>query len=182
VPLGLGGSRWERDSSRRTSSSLGFRGRTGRLTELVCTVTPFFFFFVYSYSHVTYIDHGGIHFARFSRPQSARGGSLQAPLVPSARPSRKRLLRTKEMDKGKRQKETPPDPYSSPADAMKGGVGRNSGSSPAPSASASNLRSSSRSRCSRSSHSDASLPASASSSAGGTILPTSVAVRKSSIV
>jgi len=46
------------------------------------------FFFVYSYSHATYIDHGGVHFTRFSRPQSARGGSLQAPLVPSARPSR----------------------------------------------------------------------------------------------
>jgi len=41
----------------------------------------FFFFFVYSYSHATYIDHGGVHFARFSCPQSARGGSLQAPLM-----------------------------------------------------------------------------------------------------
>ena len=46
----------------------------------------FFFFFVYSYSHATYIDHGGVHFSRFSRPRSAQGGSLQAPLVPSARP------------------------------------------------------------------------------------------------
>jgi len=36
------------------------------------------FFFVYSYSHSTYLDHGGVHYIRFSCPQSARGGSLQA--------------------------------------------------------------------------------------------------------
>ena len=28
-------------------------------------------FFVYSYSHSSYIDHGGVHFDRFSCPQSA---------------------------------------------------------------------------------------------------------------
>jgi len=52
--------------------------------------------------------------------------------------------------------------------------------STAPSASASPPRSSYRSRRSRSSHSDTSIPASSSSSTGGTSLPTSVAVRKSS--
>jgi len=101
------------------------------------------------------------------------------PLCPPPSPP-ERLLRTKEIDKGTDRRKPPPVSYSSPADAMKGGVGRNSGSSPAPSASASTLRSSSRSRRSRSSHSDTSLPASASPPAGGTILPTSVAVRKSS--
>jgi len=30
------------------------------------------FFFVYSYSHVTYVDHGGVHLTQFSYPQSAR--------------------------------------------------------------------------------------------------------------
>jgi len=29
-------------------------------------------FFIYSYSHATYIDHGGVHSAQFSCPQSAR--------------------------------------------------------------------------------------------------------------
>jgi len=31
-----------------------------------------FFCFVYSYSHSTYTDHGGVHFARVSCPQSAQ--------------------------------------------------------------------------------------------------------------
>jgi len=74
------------------------------------------------------------------------------PLCPPPGPP-ERLLRTKEIDKGKDRRKAPPVPYFSPADAMKGGVGRNSGSSPAPSASASTLRSSSRSQRSRSSHS-----------------------------
>jgi hypothetical protein len=71
-------------------------------------------------------------------------------------------------------------PYSSSADAMKAGVGRNSDSSTsAPSSSASALLSSHLSLLSRSSHSDASLCASSSAGAG-TRLPTSVVARKSS--
>jgi len=30
------------------------------------------FFFVYSYSNATYVDHGGVHFAQVSCPQSAQ--------------------------------------------------------------------------------------------------------------
>ena len=79
-----------------------------------------------------------------------------------------------------RTKEIDPRSHSSSADAMKEGVGRNSGSSPsAPSLSSSALLSSSLSLRSRSSHSDASLCASSSASAG-TRLPTSVVDRKSS--
>ena len=71
-------------------------------------------FFVYSYSHATYIDHGGVHFAWFSSPQSTRGGSLQVPLVPSAWwpcPRRNNCTPrkvTKEMTKGKHHLPTTP--------------------------------------------------------------------------
>jgi len=95
------------------------------------------------------------------------------------------MSKEKDGHKGKRHRKSG-RPYSSSADAMREGVGRNSGrSSPAPdhpaapSSSASASCSTSRSRRSRSSHSDARLPAS-SSSRGGTSLPTSVQVRKSS--
>jgi len=152
------------------------------LTGFVSLVVDCFFLFcfVYSYSHATYIDHGGVHFTRFSRTHSARGGSLQAPLVPSARPSRKVIAHQGNRQREDKRKGPPTRPLLLIHRCMKGGVGRNSGSSPAPSASASTLRSSSGSRHSRSSHSDTSLPASASSPAGGTILPTSVVARKSS--
>jgi len=107
---------------------------------------------------------------------------VASSLVPSAQAFPDELMRTKENDIGKDKGKSSLPPYSSPADAMKGGVGRNSGSSsPAPSNSASTLRSASRSRRSRSSHSDTSLPTWVSSPTGCTILPTSVVVRKSSI-
>jgi len=92
------------------------------------------------------------------------GGSLLAPLLPSAQvwsPKERKNKRNRQ-----NEKRFPPPPYSSSADAMKEGVGRNCGSSsPAPrssaspSSSASASRSASRSRRSRSSHSGASLPA-----------------------
>ena len=86
------------------------------------------------------------------------GGSLLAPLLPSAQawsPKERKNKRNRQ-----NEKRFPPPPYSSSADAMKEGVGRNSGSSsPAPRSSASASRSASRSRRSRSSHSGASLPA-----------------------
>ena len=93
-------------------------------------------FFVYSYSHAASIDHSGVHFLRVSRPQSARGGSLQAPLCPPPRPvPRKNRYAPKKETKRKRKKSVTV-PYSSRADAMNGGVGRNSGgSSPAPASS-----------------------------------------------
>jgi len=77
-------------------------------------------------------------------------------------------------------------PYSSSADTMKEGMGRNSGRSSsapdppiAPSSSASAPCSSSRSQCSRSFYSNIWLPA-LSSLRGSTSIPTSVEVRKSS--
>ena len=100
------------------------------------------------------------------------------PLCPPPRPSRRRKFAHQGNKQMKRQRKDAPVPYSSPADARKCGVGRNSGSSSAPNASASALLSSSRSLLSRSSHSDASLPASAS--AAGTTLPTSVDMRNRS--
>ena len=38
--------------------------------------------FVYSYSHATYIDHGGVHFAQFPVRSPRSGGTLQAPHLP----------------------------------------------------------------------------------------------------
>jgi len=65
----------------------------------------FRFFFVYSYSHATYIDHGGVNFTQVSRPQSAQGGSLQAPLF-ALRPglSQRKDDSYQGNDKGKRQR------------------------------------------------------------------------------
>jgi len=50
-----------------------------------------FFFLVYTYSHTAFLDYGGVHFTQVSHPQSAQGGSLQAPLCPppKARPNEK---------------------------------------------------------------------------------------------
>ena len=92
---------------------------------------------------------------------------------------------SREAREGQR-KPSPRGPYSSPADATKEGMGRNSGSSSSASAPITPLRSSasascssSRSRRSRSFHSDTSLRA-APSSRGGTSLPTSVEAMKPS--
>jgi len=111
--------------------------------------------FLCSYSHATYIDHGGVHFCPVSCPQSARWRHVAGSHSPSAEGCPKE--NTKESGNGKATLPYPPS-----ADAMKEGVGRNSGSpspapipSAAPSSSASASRSSSRSRHSRSSHSDA---------------------------
>jgi len=41
-------------------------------------------FFVYSYLHSSSIDHGGVHFARFSCPQSARWRPFGSSPSPSA--------------------------------------------------------------------------------------------------
>jgi len=115
------------------------------------------------------------------------GGSLQAPLCPPPGLSPEIGDAPKEIDKGENKRHARSVPYSSPAAAMNGGVGRNSGSStpslissPAPGASASPSHSSCRYHRSRSSHSDTSLAASSSFFRGGTSLPTSVEERKSS--
>jgi len=72
-----------------------------------------------------YLDHGGA--ARCKLPFALRPG-----------PSQEDVRRTKEITKERQreeQRKPSPRPYSSPADAMKGGVGGNSGSSsPAPKA------------------------------------------------
>jgi len=114
------------------------------------------FFSVYSYSHASYLDYGAFFFVysllacdlgRSWRGYVPRGGSLQASLCPPPRPVPREVdaHRMKRQPKGQRRehKECTPVPYSSPAEATKGGVGRNSGcsppprSSPAPSTSAS---------------------------------------------
>jgi len=94
------------------------------------------------------------------------GGTLQAPLCLLPGLSQEDVVRTEEITKEKqscerggqrkRQNRTQPVPYSSPTDALKAGVGRNSGSSSpapnssmAPSSSVSASLSSSRSRGSR---------------------------------
>jgi len=58
-----------------------------------------FFFFVHSYSHSTYIDHGGVHFAQFPVRSPLSGGTLQALLCPPPRPVPKRKMRTKDTTK-----------------------------------------------------------------------------------
>jgi len=50
------------------------------------------FFFVYPYSHATYIDHGGVYFARFPVRSPRTGGTLQAPHLPSAQACPKMLV------------------------------------------------------------------------------------------
>jgi len=120
------------------------------------------------------------------------GGTLQAPLCTPPRPVRRRDNAHQGYYKGKRERVTEqkeeqakpcPSLWSSSTDAMKEGVGRNSGSSSpapnspaAPSSSASARPSSSRSLRSPRSHSDASLPA---STPADTSLSTSVVERKS---
>ena len=123
-------------------------------------------------------------FSRFPvrSPREAARCKLPFALRPGSVPRKNRYAPKKETKRKRKKSVTVP--YSR-ADAMNGGVGKNSGgsfpapaSSSAPSASASALLSCSCSILSRSSHSDASLPA--SSSTAGTIFPTSVEVRKSS--
>jgi len=130
-----------------------------------------------------------VSFLSALRTMAAR---CKLPFCPPPWPAPKRLWcaprksHRKRIEQEKEQKKARPVPYSSsPADALKEGVGRNSGSSsPAPnspaaaSSSASASLSSPRSRRSLTSYSDASLPA---SSAAGTLLPTSVVERKSRI-
>ena len=116
-------------------------------------------------------------FIQVSRPLSARGGTLQAPLCLPPRPCPKKTRRAlimksqregRILTKGRINKSRRP-PCSASVDAMKEGVGRKSGSSPPAPNSA--LLSSSRSLRSWSSYSDASLP---TSSSAGTSLLTSV--------
>jgi len=120
-----------------------------------------------------------------SCPQSARWRHVASPFTLRPGLSQEDKVCTKEITK-ESNKGNAAIPYSSSADAMKGGLGRNSGSSSpvssspaAPSSSASASRSSSHSRRSRSFYSDAWLPASPSFR-GGTSLPTSIAERRSS--
>jgi len=71
---------------------------------------PSDFFFVYSYSRATYIDHGGVHFTLFSCPQSARWRLVASSLF-ALRPglSQKDEKRTKEITK-ERQRKAPSPP------------------------------------------------------------------------
>ena len=115
-----------------------------------------------------------------STPHTAHGGTVQASPCPPPRPVPKKTHQGNHTGKRTKEKKRPSVPYSSSADAMNGGVGRNnwcsflaSPSFPVPSAPTSASLSSSRSPLSRSSPSDASLPALSSTSAVGTILPTS---------
>jgi hypothetical protein len=106
----------------------------------------FFFFFVYSLSsYATYLDHDEHYVQSVSQPQTARSGTVQASLCPPPRPIPVKVQAHQGNYKGKEQRKDITAPYSASTDAMKGGVGRNSGSSPTPSASASAPRSSSRS-------------------------------------
>jgi len=60
-------------------------------------------FFIYSYSHSTYIlDHGGVHFAQFSCPQPVRRWHVaSSPYVLRPGLSQENMMRTKEITKGK---------------------------------------------------------------------------------
>jgi len=93
-----------------------------------------FFFFVYSYSHATYIDHGGVHFTQVSRPLSARWRhvasspfALRPGLSQRIFGSTPRKLQKK--DKGE-NKGTRPQILLLVRRRHEGGVGRNSGGSP----------------------------------------------------
>jgi hypothetical protein len=144
-----------------------------------------FFWFNY-FSHTTYLDHGEMYVQSFSWPLSALWRHVSTSPLPYAQACPKKIesalkKRQNKNNKAKnKRKRVAPIPYSSFADTMKEGMGRNSGcSSPsAPNSSASNLLSSSLSPL-LSSHSDASLSASLSTG-GGTRLPTSVVERNSS--
>jgi len=123
---------------------------------------------------------------RFPVRSPRSGGTLQAPLCPPPRPVPGSCDAHQGNDKGERSecekqrrmtKESAPRACQAvPADAMKSGVGRNSG---VPSPSGFSAPASCSSSHSRTSCSDTALTASSSSSAG-TRLPTSVVKRKPS--
>ena len=63
-------------------------------------VVPFPFFFVCSYSHASYLDHGGVHFAQFSCPLSARWRHVaRSPFALRPGLSHQDITRTKETTK-----------------------------------------------------------------------------------
>ena len=120
-------------------------------------------FFFNHYSSVTYLDHGEIMYSPF------RPGLSQEEVMRT-----KEMTKEKKREQGKKKKTNETAYVALPADAMKSGVGRDSGVPPAPGSSAPAPCSP---KNSRSSASDASLTA---SSSAGTRLPTSVVERKSS--
>jgi len=100
------------------------------------TSTSLGFFFVYSLLACDLSDHGEIIYSPFPVRSPCGGGSLQAPLCPPPRPVPRRCeayqgnykeRRASVTDRGKKRQEKGPSPYPVPADAMKSGVGRNSG-------------------------------------------------------
>ena len=127
-----------------------------------------------------------VHFARFSSPQSARWRLDGSPLCPSRGLSPEKVDASKEIDRGEQKKRAIRPLLLACRCHVWRGVKEQPEFFPvphpstAPSASASPPRSSYRSRRSRSSHSDTSIPASSSSSTGGTSLPTSVTMKQSS--
>ena len=140
-----------------------------------------FFLFIH-YSHATYQIMARLCTVRSLSAIRAVAARCKLPFALRPGPPLEDVMRTKgiKRERGKEKNvrnkgNTPPRPYAVPADAMKSGVGRNSGVLPAPGSSAPAPCSSSHSRTSSS---DTSLTVSPHSA--GTLLPTSVGVRKSS--
>jgi len=146
----------------------------GNYIQVVEVVPPGFFFLFIHYSCATYLDHDegrSPYVQSISPPQTVQGGTVQASLCSPPRPAPCESRRAPRKIQRKEQRKAMTVPYSASADAMNGGVGRNSWyfppASPSSSVSGSSaLHSAFSSTHSRSSHSNASL--SAPSSTAGT--------------
>jgi len=121
------GGQWETDAARSWRAGRGNRiedysdelakrwgARTQRLGRWIL------FFFVYSYSHSTYVDHGGVHLLSVSSLLSARWRLVASFPMPSAQAYPKMKIThqgKKQRKERKRKKSKPPQSPNPPPPA-----------------------------------------------------------------
>ena len=88
-------------------------------------VGGFFFSFNHTRIRPNYIDHGGVHFARFSCPQSAQWQLVaSSPFALRLGLSQERVVAPKEINKGKNQMKAHPVPLLLTCRCHEGGRGQ----------------------------------------------------------
>jgi len=95
--------------SKREAPAIQWTGNWEEASYIASIFLACSFFFVYPYSHATYIDHGGVHFIQFP-VHSRREGPLQAPLCPLPRPVPRESGCPPRESQRKRQRESAPVP------------------------------------------------------------------------